>query len=371
MNFLDLSLHEVRAALAAAGQPPYRADQIARWVYREGVTDPERMTNVPPSVAQQFVYLASHVAARSESADGTVKLLVELADGERIETVLIPTGRKFTRPWRATACLSTQVGCAVGCAFCASGLGGLKRSLAAGEILEQLVHLRQVADRRITHVVFMGMGEPLANYRATVAAVRAIIDPERFAVSARHVTVSTVGIPRAIRRLAAEDLPITLAVSLHAPDDELRRRLIPRAAPISEVLDAAEEFFAARGREVTLEYVLLAGVNDSLTCADGLAHLARRLRASVNLIPFNPATPGQSLPAAGHGTSRARARVAGPATPGRRPVEGLPYARPAAAAVRAFAARLRSRGANVHVRRSRGADADAACGQLRRHARQA
>jgi 23S rRNA (adenine2503-C2)-methyltransferase len=329
VNFLSMTIPELRSALAALGEPPYRALQLADWVYRKGVTDPARMTNLPAALAQRFIYLTSRVAARSESADGTLKLLVDLADGERVETVLIPTERF------ATACLSTQVGCPVGCAFCASGLEGLKRNLAAEEILEQLLHLRQAAGRRISHVVFMGMGEPLANYKATVAAIRAITDPERFGLSARHVTVSTVGLPKAIRRLAAEDLPITLAVSLHAPDDALRRRLVPGASPLGEVLAAAQAFFQSRGREVTLEYVLLAGVNDSRPCADRLADLARPIRCSVNVIPFNP-------------------------------VPGVPFERPSQAGVRAFADRLRRRGINVHVRRSRGADAEAACGQLRR-----
>jgi 23S rRNA (adenine2503-C2)-methyltransferase len=244
---------------------------------------------------------------------------------------MIPTERF------ATACLSTQVGCAMGCAFCASGMGGLERNLTAGEILEQVLHLQQACGRRITHVVFMGMGEPLANYEAVVAAVRAIVDPRRFGISARHVTVSTVGLPKQIRRLAGELLPVSLAISLHAPNDALRRQLIPSAArfPIDEILAAAHEFFQSRKREVTLEYVLLGGLNDTNVCAEALARLAGRLRCNVNLIRYNP-------------------------------VESLPYRRPSQAAVQAFAQRLRRKGVNVQVRRSRGLDAQAACGQLRR-----
>jgi 23S rRNA (adenine2503-C2)-methyltransferase len=181
----------------------------------------------------------------------------------------------------------------------------------------------------------MGMGEPLANYDATVAAVRALIDPDRFGISARSVTVSTIGLPKAICRLAREGLPITLAVSLHAPNEALRRRLLPNApAPLDAVLDAARAFYQARHREVTLEYVLLAGVNDTPLCADGLAKLANSLRCNVNVIRYNPVSP-----------------------------QG--YARPSQAATEAFAARLKRRGVNVHVRRSRGLEADAACGQLR------
>ena len=328
---LGMTTEQLREAVVRAGQPAYRADQIADWLYRKGVADPDRMSNLPAALTEKLVVLTSTVLDKRVSHDGTIKLLIGLSDGERIETVLIPAGD------RVTACLSAQAGCAYGCAFCASGLGGLRRNLAAEEILEQLVHLRQRAERRISNVVFMGMGEPLANYDATLAAVRAIIDPGRFGVSARSVTVSTVGLPGAIRRLAAEKLPITLAISLHAPTDELRRRLMPRAArhSIEAVLDAARAFHDSRRREITLEYCLIGGENDSPDRAGALAGLARRLRCSVNLIRYNPAP-------------------------------SLPYARPSREAVRAFADRLRREGVNATVRRSRGIDADAACGQLRR-----
>jgi 23S rRNA (adenine2503-C2)-methyltransferase len=327
---LEMTVEGLREAVESAGQPAYRAEQIADWVYRKAVAEPAEMTNLPRDLAGRLGVMTSAVAGRADARDGTIKLLLALADGERIETVLIPTAR------RATACLSTQVGCAFACRFCATGLDGFRRNLTAGEILEQLLHLRRAAERDITHVVFMGMGEPLANYDATLAAVRAIIDPARFGISARRVTVSTVGLPKPMRRLAAEDLPITLAISLHAPNDALRRELIPAAAraPVEKILAAAEAFFASRKREVTLEYVLLRGVNDTGVCAEALARIARRLRCNVNLIRYN--------------------RVA-----------SLPYEPPGRAAVSAFAARLRRRGVNVHVRRSRGLDAHAACGQLR------
>jgi 23S rRNA (adenine2503-C2)-methyltransferase len=303
-------------------------DQLADWVYHKAVTDPARMTNLPRAVAEAFDILTSRVVARADSADGTVKLLLEYADGQRVETVLIPSDS------RATACLSAQAGCAMGCAFCASGLGGLGRNLSGGEILQQLLHLRQATGKKVTRAVFMGTGEPLANYRATVAAVRALIDPKRFGLSARAITVSTIGLPGPIRRLAREDLPITLAISLHAPNDPLRLRLIPVAAGIEQVLSAADVFFAARKREVTLEYVLLGGVNDTPLCATALARLAKRLRCSVNLIRYNP-------------------------------VEGLPFVPSSASTTKAFLARLRKAGVNAHLRRSRGADIAAACGQLR------
>lgn len=329
-NILELTVDELKQALEDASLPGYRAKQLAEWVYRKGVTDPAKMTNLPGWIAEQFEILTSRVVDRAESKDGTTKLLLEYADGERIETVMIPT------PSRATACLSTQAGCAMGCTFCASGLGGLARNLTAGEMLQQILHLQSETDRRITNVVFMGTGEPLANYDATLSAVRAIIDPDRFALSARHVTISTIGLPNRIRRLAKEDLPITLAISLHAPNDALRARLIPasRRIPLADVIAAAQEFYEARNREITLEYTLLAGVNDTNVCAEALASIANSLRCNVNLIRYNP-------------------------------VEALSYRSPSQLVVQDFANRLRKRGVRANIRRSRGRDTKAACGQLR------
>lgn len=330
LTVLDKTPAQLAQALAEHGWPEYRTDQIIDWVYRKGVADPGLMKNLPREIAGELQVLTAQVAARADSADGTVKLLLEFPDAQAVECVLIPTGE------RHTACLSTQAGCGMACRFCASGKGGLQRNLTSGEILEQLLALRQALPGRISNVVFMGSGEPLANYEATLEAVRAIVDPERFAVSARSVTISTVGLPAAIRRLAREGLAVTLAISLHAPNDAIRRTLLPAAAntSIAEILAAAKDFFQARKREVTLEYVLLAGVNDSAVCADGLAGLARQLRCNVNLIGYNE-------------------------------VEGMGYRAPTAAVLKAFAARLTDRGVNAHIRHSRGADTHAACGQLR------
>lgn len=338
ISVLDMTVTDLKAAIADLKQPAYRADQLADWVFKKGVTDPAAMTNLPPALREQVTVMTSHVVARTDSEDGTIKLLLEYTDGAKVECVLIPTET------RATACLSTQVGCAIGCAFCASGMEGMVRNLTSGEILQQVLHLQQALTeqasefRRVTHAVFMGMGEPLLNYENTLSAVRAIIDPARLGVSARHVTISTVGIPRAIRRLAGEDLPITLAISLHAPNDVLRKQLIPLAEryTIEEILAAARQFFDARGREVTLEYVLLGGVNDTPVCAEGLAKLARGLRCNINLIRYNP-------------------------------VPSLQFVRPSQAAVQDFLRRLERAGVNVHMRKSRGADAAAACGQLKRN----
>ena len=328
--FLEMTLEQLCEAAVAAGQPAYRAEQLADWVYRKGVTEARQMTNLPAGFVERFAILTSRVVKESPSRDGAVKLLLEFEDGQQAETVLIPTAR------RATACLSTQIGCGMGCAFCATGLDGFRRNLTASEILQQILHLRRAAGRRVTHVVFMGMGEPLANYEATMAAVRAIVDPQRFGISARAVTISTVGLPKQIRRLAKEDLPVTLAISLHGPNDALRRQLMPLAARYSleDILAAAQDFYASRKREVTLEYVLLGGLNDTNVCAEALAQIARRLRCTVNLIPYNP-------------------------------VASLPYRRPAQAAGKSFAERLCRRGVRAHLRRERGLDVDAACGQLR------
>jgi len=330
-SLLNMTIEQLCDAVAAAGEKPYRAKQLADWVYRKAVTDPAKMTNLPAGLTERFEILPSRIVGRADSKDGTIKLLVELVDGRHIETVAIPTTR------RVTACLSTQVGCAMGCSFCASAIGGMQRNCSAGEILQQILHLHQAVGRKITHVVFMGMGEPLANYNATVQAIRAIIDPKRFGLSARRVTVSTVGLPAAIRRLAKENLPITLAISLHAPDDRLRRKLIPAAVktPLEQILAAAEAFHSSRNRQVTLEYLLLDGVNDNTDCAEVLIGIARRLSANVNLIRYNP-------------------------------VASLPYHRPPMLRVQKFAERLTSRGVPTEVRRSRGLDTAAACGQLRR-----
>jgi 23S rRNA (adenine2503-C2)-methyltransferase len=327
---LDLSIEQLAQAVAALGQPAFRAKQVADWVWTKRVGDPARMTNLPAALRGELAVLTSRVLARADSADGTVKLLIQYPDGEAVECVLIP------EPRRETACLSTQTGCAMACTFCASGMAGPGRDLGGGEILQQVLHLEQAAGRRVTNAVFMGTGEPLANYRGTIEAVRALVDPQRLGMSARNVVVSTVGLPDPIRRLGREKLPITLAISLHAPNDALRRRLMPTVkASIDDILEAAGEFFESRSREVTLEYLLLAGVNDSTLCAEGLSRLARRLRCNVNLIRYNP-------------------------------VPGLAYKPSPAKAVEAFAGRLKSRGVNVHVRRSRGSDIAAACGQLRR-----
>ena len=277
------------------------------------------------------------IVRRQDSSDGTRKLLIEWPGGATAETVMIPDGE------RRTACVSSQVGCPVRCAFCASGINGVKGNLTASQIVEQVFHLNRLffeegqREHRITNVVFMGMGEPMANYAHVMAAIRVLHDPECFNLGARRITVSTVGVPAKMRELADEELPVNLAISLHAPNEPLRKQLIPWAEhfALDEILEAARHYFDRTGREITLEYILLAGVNDRPEHAHELVGICRSMRANVNLIRYNA-------------------------------VEGLPFGRPTSIDVMRFQEILQDAGVNAHVRKSRGRDIDAACGQLRR-----
>lgn len=322
--------------LGERGHKPFRAAQILEWVYSHRADSFDEMSNLSKALRAELkgsaAIFQSRIAHRADSADGTVKLLLRWADGATTECVLIPDAE------RNTACISTQVGCPVGCVFCASGLDGLQRNLTAGQIVEQAARVAGLCHpERLSNVVFMGLGEPLANYRATVAAVRTINAAWGLGIGARKITVSTVGLPSQMRRLADEGLQITLALSVHAPTDELRRRLIPWAESVTldELVAAARDYFDKTGREVTLEYILLGGLNDGPEHARQLATLARRMRSNVNLIAYNP-------------------------------VPSLPYKRPCDPAQTTFLNLLRERGVNTHLRRSRGLDIAAACGQLRR-----
>ena len=286
------------------------------------------------TLEQKVDFCTSQIAANQLSSDGTRKLLLTWRQGSSAETVMIPDAD------RRTACVSSQVGCPVGCKFCASGLNGVKGNLAPGQIVEQIYRLNELlhpAGERITNVVFMGMGEPLANYANVIRAIRIMHDPGCFNIGARRITVSTVGVPARMRELAQEELPINLAISLHAPNEPLRKQLIPWAEhfSLSDILDAARFYFDRTGREVTLEYILLSGVNDQPQHARELTRLCRTLRANVNLIRYNE-------------------------------VEALPFSRPRSEDVVRFQEILREAGVNAHVRKSRGRDIDAACGQLRR-----
>lgn len=329
---LELTPDELTSAVTAAGGKPYHARSILRWVLVRGAAQFEDLTDLPRATAERLRasldLLDSNVVERREAPDGSVKLLVGLRDGQSIETVRMPSGRG------ATVCLSTQVGCPIECAFCASGIGGVVRNLGAHEIVEQFLHARRIGP--LTRAVVMGMGEPLLNLESLMRALDTITHPEGIGFSSRRITISTVGLPDRIRALAAAKKPWTLAVSLHASTDELRRSLVPAAAkiPIDALLRASQDYFEQTGREVTFEYVLLGGVNDSPSDAARLGRLLGGLRSTVNLIPFNP-------------------------------VPGLDFRRPAAEHVRAFHATLRRAGVVATVRWSKGLEADAACGQLR------
>jgi 23S rRNA (adenine2503-C2)-methyltransferase len=387
---------------AERGMPRFRARQVLEWVYEKGVVDPAGMTNLSKrdrevlagaAPGDGVTFLSGRVLAERAATDGTRKRLIEWEEpggaaargpspngaggvlpvlgaspggagpegagdpSRQTECVMIPAEDETGRVVRRTACVSSQVGCPVGCRFCASGVGGLEGNLSAGRIVEQVWRLNELLraeaagaagavgrrPARITNVVFMGMGEPLANLGAVVRAVRTLAAPWGFNISARKITISTVGLPKAIERLAEElDLPVTLALSLHAPNDELRRRLIPWAeyTTVADLLAACRRWFEKTGREVTLEYTLLRGVNDRPEHAEELAGVARTLRANVNLIRYNE-VPGLAM------------------------ADGSEFRRPRTEDVLEFQRILRARHVNTHIRRSRGRDIGAACGQLR------
>ncbi len=339
-HLLGVTLDEFAAFCADHDLPAYRAKQVFEWVYKHGADSFATMSNLSKPLRQQ---LAEHwtittaaQADRREAGDHTLKLLLRWPDEATSECVLIPDEK------RRTACISSQVGCPVRCVFCASGQGGLQRQLKAGEIVEQVVTLARLSEsqgERLSNIVVMGIGEPLANYNNVIKAIRIINADWGLNIGARKITISTVGLPKQIRQLAGEDLQINLAISLHAPTDELRKELIPWAkyATIDELVQAVRDYFKITGREVTIEYLLLGGVNDQVEHAHRLVTLCRKMRCNVNLIRYNP-------------------------------VSGLDFKRPDSSATHWFVQQLRERGVNAHVRKSRGLDIDAACGQLRRAA---
>ncbi|MBN1909388.1 MAG: 23S rRNA (adenine(2503)-C(2))-methyltransferase RlmN [Pirellulales bacterium] len=338
IHLLDRPFETLPTWLAERGVPAYRAGQVTTWLFKRRADGFDEMTDLPQTLraelAEAFAIWTTTVAAHQRADDGTEKMLVELADGQRVECVLLRDDRHHR-----TVCLSTQVGCAMGCAFCASGMDGLVRNLTSGEILEQLLRLQQLLgpDERLSHIVVMGMGEPLANLDGLLPALAVAASPEGLGISARRITLSTVGLPGGIERLAREGVPYHLAVSLHAADDRLRTELIPsnRGTGVRALVAATDAYFEATGRRVTFEYVLLAGVNDRVEDADALVGLLRGRPALVNLIPFNP-------------------------------VDELPYRTPGSADVARFADRLARSGLTVKTRYRKGDRIDAACGQLRR-----
>ena len=340
-HLLDLSKDELSAWLAEHGEPGYRTRQIARWALQRGATDFEAMTDLPAplraQLASEFTLAPLAVLATRIADDGdTTKVLLDLGQGgQAVEAVRMAYDPDEDGvPDRVTVCVSTQVGCAMACSFCATGQQGFTRNLRPSEILAQILHFTR--ERRVTNVVFMGMGEPLANYAATMRAVRWMVDEDGLDMRQRGITISTVGIVSGIRRLVAEELQIGLTISLHAPDDELRRQLVPTSGgtTIDELIEAGREYVQARGRRVTFAYALLEHLNDEPEQARRLAQRLRGLQAHVNLIPYNP-TAGAGL------------------------------RRPSRERVRAFQRELQAAGINATVRIERGQEIAAACGQLR------
>jgi 23S rRNA (adenine2503-C2)-methyltransferase len=339
LNLLGMSQRELEALFADLGEKPFRARQLLQWIYQRGVTDFDAMTDLSKALRERLAERATitlpRVDSEHRSTDGTVKWLFASGSGQRVEAVFIP------EPGRGTLCISSQVGCALDCAFCATGAQGFNRNLTAAEIIGQVWHARSVlpprqnAESAVTNVVFMGMGEPLANYRSVVPVLELLISDYAYGLSRRRVTVSTSGIVPHVEKLG-DDCNVSLAVSLHAPNDALRNRIVPinRLHPIDELLDSCWRYAAKRAnRFITFEYVMLRGVNDSLQHADELADLLVGKPAKVNLIPFNP-FPGTEFKRSGTET------------------------------IRYFQDRLRDRGIVATTRRTRGDDIDAACGQL-------
>jgi 23S rRNA (adenine2503-C2)-methyltransferase len=288
---LSASSEEWRRWMAERGQRAYRARQVLDWVIRRRAGSFEPMSDLPKALRQQlddeWAVFGTRAAYHDVAPDGTDKLVVECRDGRRIECVLMAEGP------RRTVCISTQVGCGMGCVFCASGLKGVERNLSADEIVEEVLHLRNLLppEETITHIVVMGMGESLANLDNLIAALDRICSPaEGLGISQRRVTISTVGLPGKIRKLAEMDRQYHLAVSLHAPTEDLRNELVPvnEAVGLTAVMEAADAYFERTGRQITYEYVLLSGINDRPADAKALARLLSARRSHVNLIPYNP-----------------------------------------------------------------------------------
>jgi 23S rRNA (adenine2503-C2)-methyltransferase len=325
--------------LVEHGQPAFRGAQVRTWIFEGRAGGFEEMSDLPKGLraelAAEFGLWSSKVVRHLVSADGTEKLLLQLADGGQIECVLLREGE------RRSICISTQVGCAMGCVFCASGLEGVDRNLTSGEIVEQMLLLQRLLpkDERLSHIVVMGMGEPLANLDNLLPALDEASSDDGLGISHRRITISTVGLPKQIERLCERNTRYHLAVSLHAPNDELRNRIVPvnEKIGLDEILQAADRYFEASGRRLTFEYVLLADINDQPQHARELVDLLAGRTALLNVIPYNP-------------------------------VAGLPYQTPSAAAIHKFREILVSGGINVKFRQRKGDEINAACGQLRRSA---
>jgi 23S rRNA (adenine2503-C2)-methyltransferase len=341
-NLRPLLLDQVPDEWDLGDEPAYRRRQVAEWLYQKRAAAIAETTTLPAALRRQleaaYDFAALKLVRVQGSADTTRKLLWELRSGDYIESVLIPASMDLfgERSDRFTLCLSTQVGCAYGCKFCASGLEGWKRNLTAGEIVAQILETERATKTRINNLVFMGMGEPLANYANLMRALEIINARWGVGIGARHITISTSGLAPQIRQLAEQPLQVRLALSLHGATDAVREKIMPvnRKYPLAELLDACAEYQEKKRKMMTLEYILIENVNDAPEQAELLARHARRLHAKVNLIPYNT-------------------------------VEGLPWRRPTDQAIDRFAVILTAARVTATVRREKGHDIDAACGQLR------
>lgn len=333
----SFSLDELKIWMEQNGEKPFRAAQVFDWIYAKDAPAFEAMTNLGKEtrakLAAHFSFPVLRHLQTLESEDGeTLKFLWELPDKKRVESVLILSGD------RRTVCISCQVGCPARCAFCASGREGLMRNLSAAEIVEQVLHINRILKgkgERVSHLVFMGMGEPMENYEAVVRAIQLFHDPAAFNISQRRITVSTVGVVEGIHRLAKEELKVNLVLSLHAPNQHIRKKIIPyaRKYPLEEILLAMEGYARDTKRDITYEYTLLAGINDKPQHAEELAHLLMGKQCTVNLIPYNP-------------------------------IDGLHLQRPQRSEIEAFRSTLEGAGINTTWRYTKGKDIAAACGQL-------
>jgi 23S rRNA (adenine2503-C2)-methyltransferase len=338
----SLQLQELQESLHALGEPRFRAKQITEWLYQKRARSFEEMTdlsrNLRAQLAEQFSFANIEIVRVLGATDATRKFLFRLSDGDLIESVLIPASPALygMRSDRHTICISTQVGCAYGCKFCASGLDGFSRNLRPNEIVEQITAVEQASGDRIDNIVFMGMGEPLANFDNVMRAVRIINAPWGLSIGARHMTVSTSGLAPQICQLADEPLQIRLAISLHGATDEVRNQIMPinRRYNIHSLLSACDYYASHKKQHLTFEYILIKDVNDADEQAHLLAKHARRVKAKVNLIPYNA-------------------------------VQGLPWSRPAQNRQEKFLSILRDHGVQATLRREKGHEINAACGQLR------
>lgn len=337
IEICGMPLGELKGWIQERKEKAFRGAQLFEWIYRKQILSFEEMTNLPKGFRQfceqNFLFPSMKLLRVLKSEDGeTEKFLWELKDGKKVESVLIISGD------RRTVCVSSQVGCPARCAFCASGKEGLFRNLSAAEIVEQVLHIDRILrakEERVSHIVFMGMGEPMENYEAVVQAIRIFCAPEAFHISQRRITVSTVGVVEGILRLAEEELKVNLVLSLHAPNQHLRKKIIPYARRylLEEILTAMDHYANRTKRDITYEYTLLAGINDSLEAAEELAQLVQNKQCTVNLIPYNP-------------------------------VEGLRLERPEKEKIEAFREVLDKKGITTTWRYTKGKDIAAACGQL-------